>query len=179
MRKSLFKYLCLLFIITNSSFKCNKEDTQMPQSNYSFEYTFDGKTYKWSGEIPIGNTSFLICTYGAYDPQLRKNPVLEIGLDTRISPYNFLIIFPEKSNTGTFQFTEKKVSNSQPSFSVFTYGLSPEYFYGETVTVTLNTISKEPLGIVSGSFSGTVVDITSPQVRKSISGNFRAWRAQF
>jgi hypothetical protein len=179
MKKNLFIPFCAFFIyfVTNSSFLCNKDSTQLANVSYLFEYTLGGQKYNWSGGLPSLNNQGVACAYTPSMPQIAGDkPGIIFGGDVRISPFNIAISIPI-SGTGTFTCNNSTTVSQKASFGLVSASLTnPETYIGDPVTVTINSISQQQFGVVSGSFSGTVINPVT-QVKKSINGSFKAWRA--
>jgi len=176
-RISIITMLPLLVFVLNSGFLCNKDDNDTTRGNYSFEYTIGGQRYSWSGGLPSGSST-IVCAYTPATPSIGAMPQIILGGDVRVSPYNILIGGIPSSNTGSFTFNGPTLINPNRAFVLSFASVSttnPEVYYGNPVTLNINSISQQQFGVVSGSFSGTVQNPVSG-VKKSINGTFRAYR---
>jgi len=176
-RISIITMLPLLVFVLNSGFLCNKDDNDTTRGNYSFEYTIGGQRYSWSGGLPSGSST-IVCAYNPATPSIGAMPQITFGGDVRVSPYNISFVEIPSSNTGSFTFNESTLINSNRGFMLTSASVSttnPEVYFGNPVTLNINSISQQQFGVVSGSFSGTVENSVSG-VKKSINGTFRAYR---
>lgn len=154
----------------------NNDDSNNSGTNtgkYSFEYTIDGDKYQWSGGIP-GPTQGQ-CTYTITDDKA------SLGM-TRDAPgnpnYNPIVLVVVPTGTGTFKLNQTTADNSSHGFSI-SLGQTESVIHGQgtEITFTINEISGEQFGTVTGTFSGTAVKTNfSTQEEKivNVSGKFTA-----
>lgn len=174
----------LFILISLSLLTCCKKGTTNPVNNnsgtYSFEYTFKGQKYSWSGALPLATS---VGGYATFTTDLKIALVRDAPNTTNYYP----IVSISVPNTGTGQFevnpsTGKSTPQNpypstfgiqfgvtNPSSEVYTSGLG-----NGKVIVNITEINQGSGGHVKGSFSGTLYNLDG--AAEPITGSFDAYR---
>jgi hypothetical protein len=174
----------LFILISLSLLTCCKKGTTNPANNnsgtYSFEYTFKGQKYSWSGAKSFVSNVGPIATFTT---DLKITLVRDAPNTTNYYPT--VSISVPNTGTGQFELDENtgKITpqNPYPSVCGIILGVatvsSNVYTSGNgngKVTVKITEINQGSGGHVKGSFSGTLCNLDG--VAEPITGSFDAYR---
>jgi hypothetical protein len=189
------KYNLFIFVFSIVVFftACSKSGTSggALSSGPSWTLTFDGKKYSWSGTLPPSannsGVSAYISSTGLYPTATMS---MASSLVSGSYPQNISIQL-SSVNTGTFEMTPSTYQISSPVGNTLTLVLNgnSSTMYstiapGSNIIFKINSLSNKTLatngytglGYVTGTFSGTIGDLSGGM--HTISGSFNAARYQ-
>jgi len=172
-------FLFSLAVLTS----CNKDKTTPATNNsgtYSFEYTFKGQKYTWSGAMPVSSN---IGAYATISTDLKI--VLNRDIPTGSNYYPIMSFSIPNTGIGQFEVnpTSAKITpqNPNPTVCGVTLGIpnpsSDTYSSGlgsSKVNISITEFQQGRGGHVKGSFSGTIYNLNGSA--ETISGSFDAYR---